>query len=212
MINDLSKIIFDKLQDFRQNNGGKLESSNIDDIVKQISEIIKVHVTSEEDVKIFEEIEKIAEQIKSTKTEVQRIDKNKVPENFIPGATSELSSITELTEKSTEVILDKTEEIQNISNMIENPEIKEKIVNCTLTILEACNFQDVTGQRISKLITSLNEIETSINSIIKTFGNENDNQTSQNTKVSEDDKLLNGPQDQKSAPSQKDIDDIFNSL
>ena len=49
-------------------------------------------------------------------------------------------------------------------------EVAEKITNATTQIYEACGFQDITGQRISKIVKAMQEIETKIDDLIGVFG------------------------------------------
>ena len=69
-------------------------------------------------------------------------------------------------------------------------------------IFEACNFQDVTGQRISKVVKTLQLIDNRVSQLLHTFGEINfDNQTSDNSHNSAskntngiETELLYGPQ------------------
>jgi chemotaxis protein CheZ len=213
MDNDIGKVIFNKIQELREDNGGKIQANNIDEIVEKLVEVVKGQITTEEDMAAYEELQKIYEQIQNTKKEVSSIDSSVISEDFVPSAASELSSITESTEKSTEKILDCTEQIQNIANGLDNEEAKQKIIDQAMQIFEACNFQDITGQRINRVISTLDEIETAITAMINTFGAGMKKKVvpSKASEKKEED-LLNGPQGDGSAPSQQDIDDLFDSL
>ena len=213
MENDIGKVIFNKIQELREDNGGKILANNIDDIVEKLVEVVKGQITTEEDMVAYEELQKISEQIQSTKKEVSNIDISVVSEDFVPSAASELSSITESTEKSTEKILDCSEQIQTIANSLDNEEAKQKIIEQCMQILEACNFQDITGQRINRVVSTLDEIESAINAMISTFGDGMKKQAASKKDIEKkDEDLLNGPQSDGEAPSQQDIDDLFDSL
>jgi chemotaxis protein CheZ len=83
-------------------------------------------------------------------------------------------------------------------------------------ILEACSFQDITGQRIKKVLNTLEQIEFRISRLVKLFGGT----LPENMMVEDidnghrraDEDLLNGPQLSKDKPSQDDIDKLFSSL
>ena len=84
-------------------------------------------------------------------------------------------------------------------------------------IYEACNFQDITGQRITRVIHALNGIEEKVGAIIEAFGESGDRfiPSESVTKAgnkSQDSALLHGPQLPKNAKSQKDIDALLSSL
>ena len=74
----------------------------------------------------------------------------------------------------------------------------------TIKIYEACSFQDITGQRISKVVTALKIIETRIEAITGRYGMSNVARG-----VEESDSLLNGPQSADLAISQDEIDKLL---
>ena len=47
-----------------------------------------------------------------------------------------------------------------------------KLQDAVTQIYEACSFQDITGQRITKVVTTLKAIEGKVAHIISTFGAE----------------------------------------
>ncbi|MCC7259436.1 MAG: protein phosphatase CheZ, partial [Alphaproteobacteria bacterium] len=77
-------------------------------------------------------------------------------------------------------------------------------------IYEACTFQDLTGQRVNKVIKILKEVDARIARMLQLFGGDaavtalprRDERTG-------DERLLNGPQLPDQAPSQDDIDALF---
>ena len=89
-----------------------------------------------------------------------------------------------------------------------------------MRIYDACNFQDLTGQRINKVLTTLEYIEAKIVKLIKLFGFQRDAEEMLNEKIDKVEKkvprknaeLLNGPELPNGAPSQDDIDALFASI
>ena len=45
-----------------------------------------------------------------------------------------------------------------------------KLQDATTRIYEACSFQDITGQRITKVVAALKAIEAKVAQIVATFG------------------------------------------
>jgi chemotaxis protein CheZ len=82
-------------------------------------------------------------------------------------------------------------------------------------IFEACNFQDLTGQRISKVMTTMKFIEHHINVMMDIWGGVDAIKQHAppviDTRVG-DARLLNGPKgpDEEGHASQDDIDALFN--
>ncbi len=90
-------------------------------------------------------------------------------------------------------------------------EIQERVVS----IFEACNFQDLTGQRISKVMGTMKFIEQHINEMMNIWGGVDAIKAHAPPIVDTregDDKLLNGPKldGDVGHASQDDIDAMFN--
>ena len=83
------------------------------------------------------------------------------------------------------------------------------LMDATTNIYEASAFQDITGQRITKIVRALQSLEEKLASLTSAFG---PLEEAQPAKPEGDAALLNGPQLEKSAASQTDIDALFASL
>lgn len=116
----------------------------------------------------------------------------------IEQSKQELYALKDDTEKSAEKILSASESIMAIiaesSSIDEN--LREKLGEKVITILEACHFQDFCGQRVSKLIKNLDYIKDNVGEV-------------SSRELSEYDKLLEGPQIE--AANQDLADNLFNS-
>src|SRR3546814_10175717 len=51
-----------------------------------------------------------------------------------------------------------------------SPELAEKITDAVTRVYEACNFQDITGQRITKAVKALQHIEQKVAGLPAVFG------------------------------------------
>ena len=80
-----------------------------------------------------------------------------------------------------------------------------------IKIFEACNFQDITGQRITKVVTTVKFIEERVNSMINIWGPESfaEIEVVEAPPTDPDHDLLSGPQLGNSGVSQDDIDKLF---
>ncbi|MCP6151320.1 protein phosphatase CheZ, partial [Klebsiella pneumoniae] len=79
------------------------------------------------------------------------------------------------TEAATEEILSAAEEIDALaSRLSRNPEnareVVQEIHDCAVRIFEACNFQDITGQRISKVVGLMQFIEHHVSRMTAIWG------------------------------------------
>lgn len=131
--------------------------------------------------------------------------------------TEELDAIVNATEAATETILSSAERIDEISASIENrcrdediisgiADIKEAVVQ----IFEASNFQDITGQRINKVVKALKYVEVRVNRMVEIWGEEAlAGAVLEEEIIDEDSKLLNGPALGDGGISQAEIDALF---
>ena len=79
--------------------------------------------------------------------------------------------------------------------------------------LRSCSFQDITGQRITKVVTTLKVIEEKVAHIIGTFGPSTEAAgAGRRARVATDADLLNGPQLPAHAMDQSDIDKLLASF
>ena len=136
--------------------------------------------------------------------------------------TDELDAIVGGTEQATETILAAAEFIDQTANTLgaalkseQDQALASDIQDHVVRIFEACNFQDLTGQRITKVVATLKFIETHIVRMIEIWGGLDAFKDIAPDTIAEregDKKLLNGPKldDEAGHASQDDIDALFN--
>lgn len=112
------------------------------------------------------ELDVIGEAIKQTKEEIVTLQDQGFDNSRITRVTSELEAVVDGTEQATNQILKSAEHIdeaaRNLSAMLRNnyeKDLVQDIQDRVTGIFEACNFQDLTGQRISKVVATLNMVE-----------------------------------------------------
>ncbi len=91
---------------------------------------------------------------------------------------------------------------------------REAIQSGVTKVYEACSFQDLTGQRISKIVKSLREIENKVTAILEVLGDKMgdvETRSAGDTRTG-DAALMNGPQLPGQAISQDDIDKLLADL
>ncbi len=128
----------------------------------------------------------------------------------IPGATDELSAIVEATSEATGNIMDCCDVILEKAGAV-GGENGDEISAEVMKIFEACSFQDVTGQRVSKVVKTFNDIEEKIDRLVSVLGVKVSGEPEEDNR-SGDEKLLNGPQMADQAISQDDIDKLMAEL
>jgi chemotaxis protein CheZ len=164
------------------------------------------------DIQMHRELQDLADYIRRAKHEIAAIQPNEIPNHHIPIATDELDAVVQATEEATGVILDAAEQLGDLAKQLEG-ETAAKIDAITTRIYEASNFQDITGQRISKVVRTLRHIESKVSALARAFGHDIDAAPAAMAAPSDvaegDLALLNGPQMPDKANSQSDIDAMF---
>ena len=116
-----------------------------------------------------EEVRALAQTIAAAKAEIQALGVDEITGNQIPSATDELDAIVEHTAKATDAILEACETVDGAAGALEG-EWSEKLMAATTQIYEACSFQDITGQRIRKVVGTLKAIDAKVATMLARFG------------------------------------------
>jgi len=131
-----------------------------------------------------------------------------------------LDAIVENTEAASNIILESAEDIEAVLDELrarKDPAINalcDRIGSRANTIFEACSFQDLTGQRITRLVKGIKFIEERVNAMVRMWGRDEVakvvDEVRKQAKPGDPDKaLLHGPQRQTVAFSQDDVDKLF---
>lgn len=164
------------------------------------------------------ELEELSKVILETRREIASLNAHeKGPK--IHAMTDQLDAVVGDTENATntileavEVIEDKNESLQLNATDPDELEITEGISTAVMKIYEACNFQDITGQRISKVVGTLKFVEDRIAAMIDILGGEGEfgNLQAVEEEVRMDgDVELSGPTVEGQEISQDEIDALF---
>jgi chemotaxis protein CheZ len=134
--------------------------------------------------------------------------------------TRELDAVMESAERATEQILNAAEDIEDAANTLSASLRREQekslaldIQDNVLRIFEACNFQDLTGQRIAKVLTTLKFVEDRVARMIEIWGGIDAFRTYAASAAADIDRVatLQGPKldGDEGHVSQHDVDAIF---
>ncbi len=172
--------------------------------------------SASEHVRILrKELQEISAHIVQTRTEISALQPGEEGTSRIVLATNELDSIVSATERATYEILNGAERIQAAAQKLpgtppETSAIAKEISGHATEIMTSCSFQDLTGQRITKVVNALRYIETRINAMIDIWGVEESKRRDSANPLQDsrpDAHLLNGPQHD--AANQSEIDSLF---
>jgi len=187
-----------------------LSGDEISDIVRQVVSSLSGDVSAM-DLKFYSELEELAKYINHAKQEIAAIKPKDITVSHIPNATDELDAVVGATEDATNKIMDVCDTISAIAGKC-TPEVSEELIACTTRIFEACNFQDITGQRITKVVQTLKYIDKKVAGLLQALGEEihHIDPSTQQEEADEEKALLNGPQLPQNAIDQDAIDKILN--
>ena len=125
------------------------------------------------DTTIYTEFRSLSEYITKARSEISHIMPSDAVDDKIPRAGKELEAIVRSTEEATNTIMEAAETLMSLE--MEDPnEYHAQVMDEVMKIFEACSFQDITGQRISKVVETLTYIETRLNSLAETMGLDGD--------------------------------------
>ena len=90
----------------------------------------------------------------------------------------ELEEVVDSTERATQKVLAAAEEIDQVANNLAaalngqfEQGLAKDIQDLVIKIFEACNFQDLTGQRIAKVLATLNFVEDHVTRVLEEIKN-----------------------------------------
>src|SRR5258705_2464384 len=168
------------------------------------------------------EIDLIQDAINRTKREIAVLHGKSFDGHEMAKVNGELGAVVGGTEQATQQILEATEAIDQAATAfakVTSPDqqklLSEEIQERVVSIFEACNFQDLTGQRISKVMNTMKFIEQHIYEMMNIWGGIDAIKAHATPTVDTregDARLLNGPKMEGDVghASQDDIDAMFN--
>src|SRR5437763_7398947 len=141
----------------------------------QMIEGYKAQIAEAQTLKI--ELDLIYDAINKTKQEIATVHLTGFEGPEMTRVTNELDAIVGGTEHATEQILSNAEDIDQMAHTL-GPRLKSEqdqalvadMQERVIKIFEACNFQDLTGQRITKVVSTLKFIETHIVRMMEIWG------------------------------------------
>lgn len=211
----LQEDLYRRIEDLAQSRPD-IDPEDIIEVVESVMASISGDISAV-NLKLYAEIESLARFINHAKAEIAALRPDEIKDEHLATATDELEAIVGATESATNQIFEAVESIEELGASLEQ-EHSDKISEAVTSVYEACGFQDITGQRITKVVKALKHIESKVEGLLEAFGQEFSTGplASAKSKPAEDDKagrpdehLMNGPQMPDEAISQADIDALL---
>jgi chemotaxis protein CheZ len=202
---------FDRLVDFLKQ---KRENVTFHDIIS-LAEVAAQSMQGffqAMDAKVYRELREIAGYIETMRHEIGALQVNDLKETRIPSAGEELDAIVQATETATNTIMECAEAV--IAADAGDPAAYKALIDAKMMVIfEACSFQDITGQRIAKVVETLQHIEERVSRFaevmqakdIDGFLTEQERERAERKEKF----LLNGPQLAGQGVDQAKVDEMF---
>ncbi len=214
---DITPELKRRLGEMREKYGDTIKVDDVTSVVESVMATMRGDFSAA-DLELFNELEALSVYIHAAKADIAALRPDSVRDDYLPTAADELDAIVAATETATNTIMDATESIEAVMEKLEG-ENANALMEATTQIFEACGFQDITGQRITKVVKALKDIEDKIDALVDAFGSEIDKYKAEHPEVAEDKDrpltdadLLGGPQMEGEASSQEDIDALLASF
>ncbi|PHZ85010.1 protein phosphatase CheZ [Paremcibacter congregatus] len=161
------------------------------------------------DLTIYQECQSLADYMDDARQEIASLSPEHSDSAKIPRAGLELEAIVEQTESATNSIMESAERIME-ADPSDMDAYTGTINDAVMQIFEACSFQDITGQRISKVVSTLEHVEDRVAKLINILGVIEGDKAKPADERSEDEALLNGPALEGEGIDQSEIDSLLN--
>jgi chemotaxis protein CheZ len=179
--------------------------------VRTVLESLSGDLTARE-AALLTELEALGREVARAKSEIAAMQVEDITASHIPAATDELDAVVAHTASATNEILDSCEVLEGLQPRL-SPEDASALGGAVTRIYEACSFQDITGQRIGKVVNALKAIERRVGAATATFGQRAEAPPEPaDSPRTEGEALANGPQLPAAAASQEEIDRLLASL
>jgi chemotaxis protein CheZ len=160
---------------------------------------------------LLQELESLGRMVAAAKAEIAAMRVENVDATHLPAATDELDAVVKNTADAANEILDACETLERLQPSLQG-EAAGTVGHCITRIYEACAFQDITGQRIGKVVNALKAIEARVRETTGRYAPAASLPARTGALRTEGERLANGPQLAAAASSQAEIDALLASF
>jgi chemotaxis protein CheZ len=193
------------------------ETDRVLSAIDRLSQVQNERTSSSHLDVLRRELEMMSASIAQTRREIAAIKPETSGNNRIVEATEELDFVVRSTERATAEILTAAEGIQTLAGSLKSEGVDtavcDELETHATNLMIACSFQDLTGQRMTKVVNVLRYLEQRVNTMIEIWGitpEEAAKVKPQLTDARPDAHLLNGPAREGEGVAQHDVDRLLN--
>lgn len=191
-----------------ESHGAPLRFESAQDYLERVIKELRA-LSGDRKGQLLSVLEYLSLHIRRTREEVSTLRPNGAEPDLLSSSADELEEILSETARAANEIMSAAEAIEEIGAKAE-PEIAEALMAAVTRIYEASAFQDITGQRITKVVRALQHIEGRIDALVGACAGADSGAVSALPEKKDDEAaLLNGPQLGKDVNTQSDIDRLF---
>ena len=155
--------------------------------------------------------------IQRVRSEIAAIHHPHEEDHHFESMGEQLDAIVKTTEQATTTIMEameaNDEAVDKLRAGLTDPEqtaLLDKISQNGMDVFEACSFQDITGQRVNKVVKSITYVEQRVEALVAVWGESELAEIEvEGVEKTESEALLHGPQLEGEGLSQDDIDSLF---
>ena len=167
--------------------------------------------------RLTENLEALFSYVQRVRTEIASLNQSGDGEDKFATMGQQLDGVIEATKEASDSIMEAVErnneavaKLKKAITDADSIEVLEDIESNNNAIFEACAFQDITGQRVTKIVKSVSYVEERVTALREIWGDDElDKVELKVVDLTEDEKLLHGPQSKAVAISQDEIDKLF---
>jgi chemotaxis protein CheZ len=191
--------------------GDSVPVAEIGGIVASLMESVEGDI-GPADLAVRRELDSLLALIQRARTEVVEIGSPEIRDRHLPVANEELDAVVAATESAADAFLSAAEQLETLAGEAEGA-AAEKLTDIATSIYEASGFQDITGQRIGKVVGALQLVEQRVMRMSRLLAGEAvDDEPVKRHDDRPDAGLLHGPGLGNDVSSQEDIDALLASF
>lgn len=205
--------IDERLGKLSRDEEGLVREADVRELIDGLLESAIREAKSENEA-LVGELRALVDYIGKAKGEVLSLRPRAVGTRDIPGASEELSAIVDATDEAAGRIMDAADKVGELAMEVEG-DTGETLQAISTELYEASSFQDICGQRITKVMSTLKFLEERLKGLAETIGDQDMGEAEEGVEFDEEgiavdaEKLLHGPQLEDSAMSQDDVDALL---
>ncbi len=213
MAERMAPSLEDRIAALRERHGDALP---LDRLAHVVEELMQGLDAEEEDPReqMARELRALVDFIERAKSEIVAIRPKTMSSRRLPGAREEIDAVVAHTEKAADRIMDAAERLGEIAGRVEDEELSNELQEVSTEIFEASSFQDITGQRLTKVMDVLQHVEERLAALAEAIGDEEVEEESaqaldESGEVVNEEALTHGPQLEGQGNSQAEIDALL---